>query len=85
LLFWPPTVTSTGPVEAVAGTGATIVVLFHVVGVAVTPPNLTVLPVADPKYCPEIVTAVPMGPDIGDSPLTYGGGGTIAGIVILEL
>jgi len=43
LLELLPTVTTTLPVVAPAGTVATIVVFFQLVAVAVTPLNLTVL------------------------------------------
>ena len=43
LLARPPTVTTTGPVVAPAGTGATIDVLLQLVGVAAVPLNVTVL------------------------------------------
>lgn len=43
LLVAPPTVTVTGPVDAPVGTGATMVVLFQLVGVAGKPLNKTVL------------------------------------------
>ena len=43
LLATPPTVTTTLPVVAPLGTGATILVALQLVGVAVTPLNLSVL------------------------------------------
>lgn len=43
LLADPPTVTTTFPVVAALGTGATILVALQLVGVAVVPLNLTVL------------------------------------------
>ena len=43
LLAVPPTVTVTGPVAAVVGTGASMAVAFQLVGVLVTPLNLTML------------------------------------------
>ena len=75
LLERPPTVTTTFPVVAPAGTGTTIVVAFQLVGVAVTPLNVTVLvPCVAPKLVPVIVTEVPTGPDVGDR------GGVILGV-----
>jgi hypothetical protein len=43
LLRFPPAVTTTGPVVAVAGIGTTILVALQLVGVAVTPLNVTIL------------------------------------------
>lgn len=43
LLATPPTVTTTLPVVAPVGAGATILVVLQLVGVAVLPLNLTVL------------------------------------------
>ena len=43
LLDCPPTVTTTFPVVAPPGTGATILVALQLVGVAVVPLNVTVL------------------------------------------
>jgi hypothetical protein len=43
LLGEPPTVTTTGPVAAAAGTGVTILVEFQLVGIAAVPLNVTVL------------------------------------------
>ncbi len=55
------------------GTGATIVVEFQLVGVAVFPLNLTVLlPWVDPNVVPEIVTDVPTVPEAGDRLRIYG-------------
>ena len=66
LLALPPTVTTTFPVMAPAGTGATILVALQLVGVAATPLNLTVLdPWLAPKFVPVIVTGVPTCPAVG--------------------
>jgi len=66
LLATPPTVTTTVPVVAPAGTGATTLVALQLAGVAAIPLNCTVLvPWVAPKFAPEIVTDVPMTPDIG--------------------
>src|SRR5208283_251550 len=66
LLATPPTVTTTFPVVAPAGTGATMLVAFQLVGVATIPLNFTVLvPWVAPKFAPVIVTEVPSTPDVG--------------------
>lgn len=66
LLGIPLTVTTTFPVVAPVGTGATILVAFQLVGVALVPLNATVLdPCEDPKFVPEIVTEVPTAPAVG--------------------
>jgi len=60
-------VTVTLPLAAPFGTGATMLVLLQLVGVAVVPLKLTVLvPCVTPKFAPVIVTAVPTGPEVGD-------------------
>ena len=59
----PPTVTTTLPVVAPAGTGATMLVALQLVGVAAVPLNVTVLvPCVAPKFVPVIVTEVPTTP-----------------------
>ena len=74
LLGAPFTVTTTGPVVAPAGTGATMLVALQVVGVAVVPLNLTVLAPCDaPKLLPAIVTDVPTAPDVGLTLVILGG------------
>src|SRR5579859_4872183 len=73
LLALPPTVTTTGPVVAPEGTGATIFVLLQLVGVAVVPLNLIVLvPWVEPKLDPLMVTAAPMAPELGERLLMTG-------------
>jgi hypothetical protein len=73
LLATPPTVTTTLPVVAPLGTGATILVALQLVGTAVAPLNLTVLdPCVAPKFVPLIVTEVPANPDVGLKPLIPG-------------
>jgi hypothetical protein len=73
LLAVPPTVTTTDPEVAPAGTGTTIEVVLHELGVAAVPLNVTVLvPCEAPKFAPLIVTNVETGPDAGDSPLIPG-------------
>jgi hypothetical protein len=76
LLGCPPTVTTTGPVVAPAGTGTTMLVALQLVGVAAVPLNVTVLvPRVPPKLEPVIVTAAPTAPDAGDMLVMLGGGG----------
>jgi hypothetical protein len=66
LLATPPTVTTTFPVVAPAGTGTTMLVPLQLVGVPVVPLNVTVLvPCVDPKFVPVIVTLVPTDPVVG--------------------
>jgi hypothetical protein len=66
LLATPPTVATTFPVVAPAGTGATMLVALQLVGVAATPLNFTVLvPCVAPKFAPLIVTDTPTNPDVG--------------------
>jgi hypothetical protein len=60
----PPTVTTTGPLVAPLGTGATILVALQLVGVAAVPLKVSV-PGVVPKFVPAIVTAVPIGPEAG--------------------
>src|SRR6266566_2769801 len=75
LLATPATVTTTFPVVAPAGTGATMLVLLQLVGVAGVPLNVTVLvPCVPPKFVPPIVTDVPAPPDVGDKLVTLGAG-----------
>jgi hypothetical protein len=66
LLGRPPTITTTLPVVAPAGTGAVMLVALQVVGVAAVPLNVTVLPpCVAPKFVPEIVTEVPTAAGFG--------------------
>src|SRR5205814_317674 len=66
LLATPPTVTTTFPVVAPLGTGATILVALQLVGVAAVPLNFTVLvPCVVPKFAPVIVTDAPTNPEVG--------------------
>src|SRR3954468_22120282 len=68
LLAAPPTVTTTGPVVAVAGTGAMMLVAGHALGVAPTPLKVMLLvPTVAPKLLPLIVTVVPTAPLVGVS------------------
>jgi hypothetical protein len=73
MLATPPTVTTTLPVVAALGTGATMLVADQLVGVAVVPLNFTVLLLWEaPKPDPAMVTAVPASPDVGDKPVMLG-------------
>jgi hypothetical protein len=66
LLAKPPTLTTTLPVLAPLGTGATMLVVLQLVGVAVVPLNLTVLvPCVVPKFVPVMVTEAPTVADAG--------------------
>ena len=67
LLATPPTVTTTFPVVAPEGTEVIRLVALQFVTEAGVWLNLTVLvPCADPKFVPVIVTAVPTGPEVVD-------------------
>src|SRR5258706_9040450 len=75
LLARPPTVTTTVPVVAPAGTSATMLVAVKFVGVASVPLNLTVLlPCVAPKFVPVIVTEAPASPDAGFTLVMLGAG-----------
>jgi hypothetical protein len=67
LLATPPTVTTTFPVVAPAGTAITMLVALQLLAVpAPVPLNVTVLvPCGLPKFVPVIVTGVLTGPDVG--------------------
>src|SRR5256885_316880 len=81
LLATPPTVTTTLPVVAPVGTGATMLVALQLVGVAATPLNLIVLvPCVAPKLAPAIVTDVPTTPDVGFKLVRLG-----AGVITVKL
>ena len=55
------------PVVAPVGTGAVMLVLDQLVGVAVAPLKLTVLvPCVAPKLAPVITTEVPAAPEVGE-------------------
>ena len=63
------------PVVAPVGTGAMMLVLDQLVGVAVVPLNLTVFaPCVAPKLAPVITTEVPTTPEVGDSVVMLGAG-----------
>jgi len=73
LLAAPPTVTTTFPVVAPAGTATTMLVAFQLVGVAAVPLKLTVLLPCDvPKFVPVIVTEVPATADAGFRLVIFG-------------
>ena len=66
LLTIPSLVTVTNPVVAPAGTGTTMLVAFQLVGTAAMPLKLTLLlPCAEPKFWPVMVTEVPVEPEAG--------------------
>jgi hypothetical protein len=78
LLATPPTVTTTLPVVAPAGTGTVMLFADHAVGVAAVPLNVTVLaPWLAPKLLPAIVTAVATGPLDGERLVSVGVGITV--------
>lgn len=82
----PATVTTTLPVVAPVGTGATIWFVDHTVGVAAVPLKVTVLvPCVAPKFEPEIVTVVPMTPELGESPESVGVTATVNGLGLLAI
>ena len=84
LLAWPLTVTTTLPVVAPEGTGATMFVALQLVGVALTPLKVTVLvPCEAPKLLPEIATDVPSGPEEGFRKLILGTGVVTAKMTLL--
>ncbi len=75
LLATPPTVTTTFPVVAPAGTGTTMLVALQLVGVPAVPLNFTVLvPCVAPKFAPVIVTDAPTNPDVGFRLVMLGAG-----------
>src|SRR5260370_4516766 len=78
LLATPPTVTTTFPVVAPAGTGTTMLVALQLVGVAVIPLNVAVLvPCVAPTFAPLIVTEVPANPEVGLKLVMLGAGAAI--------
>jgi len=84
LLATPPTVTKTLPFVAPGGTGAEMLVLLQLVGVAVAPLNVTVLvPRAAPKFDPVIVMEVPTGPELGERLVMLGGTRTVKPTALL--
>jgi hypothetical protein len=78
LLFAPLANTTTFPVLAVKGTVVWILVALQLVTVANTPLKETVpLPWVAPKLLPEIVTAVPVVPEVGERLVMEGPGTTV--------
>src|SRR6266403_2194885 len=80
LLAMPPTETTTFPLVAPAGTGATMRVLDQLVVREEMPLNstkLALVPTVGPKFVPVTLTTVPMGPALGLTPLMFGGGVTV--------
>lgn len=77
LLAEPPTLTTTFPVVAAAGTTTPALVGFQVTaGPAGTPLNVTVLvPCVAPKFAPDSITKLPTGPEGGLMLVMLGGGG----------
>src|SRR2546425_411971 len=74
LLATPPTVTTTLPVVAPAGAGATMLVALQLVGVPAVPLRVSVLvPCVAPKFAPVIATDVPSTPDVGFKLVILGG------------
>jgi hypothetical protein len=75
LLATLPTVTKTFPVVAPLGTGANMLAALQLVGIAITPLNITELvPWVAPKFAPFILTDVPTTPDAGFKPAIAGTG-----------
>jgi hypothetical protein len=84
LLATPETVTTTAPVVAPPGTGATMLVAFQIAGVASVPLKATVLdPCVVPKFVPAIVTKVSVGPETGERLAMCGVGSTVKAIPLL--
>src|SRR5438132_2658397 len=77
-LATPLAVTTTLPVVAPAGTGATIEVALQLAGVATVPLNVTALvPWVEPKLPPAMVTDAPTAPELGDKLLMLGTASTV--------
>src|SRR5438552_10878067 len=77
-LATPLTVTTTLPVVAPAGTGATIEVALQLAGVATVPLNVTALvPWVEPKLRPAMVSDAPTAPELGDKLLMLGTASTV--------
>jgi len=85
LLASPPTVTTTGPVVAPDGTGATTLVSDQLVGVAAVPLNVTeLLPWVAPKLEPLIVTNAAIEPEEGERLLILGPKARLKLTVVVE-
>src|ERR1019366_7205058 len=84
LLATPETVTTTFPVVAPAGTGATMLVALQLVAVADVPLNCTVfVPCVAPKFVPVIVTDPPTTADVGDKVVILGVPSTVKALPLL--
>src|SRR5438552_2730733 len=67
LLLTPAALTTTFPLIAPVGTSAAMEVALQLVTVATVPLKRTVLvPCAEPKFAPAIVTDTPTAPELGD-------------------
>lgn len=74
LLDRAPTLTTTMPVVAPAGTWTTMLVSLQLVGSAAVPlKRTTLVPWIAPKLVPVIVTEVPIGPEAGERLAMFGG------------
>jgi hypothetical protein len=70
---WLLTVTENGSEVEPAGTTATMLLSLQLITVQFVPLSVTVLlPWVAPKLAPEIITFVPIGPDVGDIPAIVG-------------
>jgi hypothetical protein len=88
LLTTPLIDTTTFPVVAPVGTGATIWVSLQLVVLATKPLNeteLALVPTVGPKFAPLIVTTAPTGPDVGLMRVMLGGGVTVKGRPLLAI
>jgi hypothetical protein len=83
LLATPPTVTTTFPVVAPAGTDVAMLVEVQLVVVAGVPLNVTVP--EDSKLVPVIVTAVPTGPEVVDRLVIEGEGADVVTVKFTPL
>src|SRR6266446_1006618 len=84
----PPTETTTLPLVAPTGTGATMRVLDQLVVRATRPLKtspLALVPTVGPKFVPVTLTEVPMGPALGLTPVMFGGGVTVKGRPLLGI
>ena len=77
LLFTPAARTTTVPVVAPEGTGATMLVAVQLVGVAVVPLNFRVLLPWLTEVVPVMVTDAPTAPEPGATPLMVGAPTTV--------
>jgi len=85
LLSRPFTRTTTGPVFAPDGTSAEMLVSLQLIGVVVVPLKVTVLdPCEAPKFVPDIVTDVPIVPDVGERLVMLGAVSTVNVLPLLS-